>query len=283
MTRYRLTIEYHGGPFVGWQKQDNGPSVQGAIEHALSRLGERDTLVYGSGRTDAGVHALGQVAHVDLQKDWEPFRLSEALNHHLKPDPIAIVAAQRVGDGFHARFSAVLRRYLYRIAPRRAPLTFDRGLAWRVSPPLDIASMRAGGAYLVGKHDFTTFRASQCQAASPIKSIDSVTIAETPSGMIEVRCEARSFLHNQVRSIVGTLERVGAGAWAPEDVRTALEAANRAACGPVAPPDGLYLAEVVYPEGAEYSEGGGHSERAEYSQDGDDAAEPAPPSATSAY
>ena len=251
MTRFRLDIEYHGGPFVGWQKQDNGPSVQGSIERALARLGETGTLVYGSGRTDAGVHAQGQVAHVDLVREWDPFRLSEALNHHLKPDPIAILAARRVGGGFHARFTAIGRRYLYRIAPRRAPLTFERGLAWRTPPPLDVAAMREGAAHLIGKHDFTTFRAAQCQASSPVKTLDRVTVEETSGGIVEIRCAARSFLHNQVRSIVGTLERVGAGAWAPEDVGEALAAAERAACGPVAPPDGLYLAEVVYPPGAE--------------------------------
>ena len=254
MTRYRLTIEYHGGPFVGWQKQDNGPSVQGEIEAALARVGERDVLVYGSGRTDAGVHAFAQVAHVDLTREWDPFRLSEALNHHLKPNPIAIIEARRTGDGFHARFSAVKRRYLYLLAPRRAPLTFDRGLAWRVSPPLDVDAMREGAAHLVGQHDFTTFRASQCQAASPVKTLDAISVEKTSDGMIEVECEARSFLHNQVRSIVGTLERVGAGAWRPEQVGEALAAADRSACGPVAPPDGLYLAEVSYPTGAEDAE-----------------------------
>lgn len=249
MRRYRIDIEYHGGPFVGWQKQDNGASVQGAIEAALTRLGEPDLLVYGAGRTDAGVHALGQVAHVDLEKAWDPFRLSEALNHHLKPDPIAILAAERVSDAFHARFSAIRRRYLYRIAPRRAPLALDKGLAWRVSPPLDVAAMRRGAAHLIGRHDFTTFRAAQCQADSPVKTLDRIEI-EANSDLIEIEVEARSFLHNQVRSIVGTLERVGAGAWTPERLAEALAAADRSRCGPVAPAHGLYLAEVAYPEAA---------------------------------
>ncbi len=252
MARYRIDIEYHGGPFVGWQRQENGPSVQAAIEAALAKLGET-ALVYGAGRTDAGVHALGQVAHTDLAKDWDPFRLSEALNHHLKPDPIAILSARRTADGFHARFSAVRRRYLYRIAPRRAPLALDKGLAWRVPPPLDLGAMRKGAAQLIGRHDFTTFRAAQCQAASPVKTLDAIRI-DRNADLVEFELEARSYLHNQVRSVVGTLERVGAGAWTPEDVAAALAARDRAACGPVAPPGGLYLAEVGYPPGAETAE-----------------------------
>ena len=246
MQRYRLTLEYHGGPFVGWQRQENGPSVQGAIEAALARLGE-GAAVTGAGRTDAGVHAMGQVAHVDLARDWEPFRLSEALNHHLRPAPVAVLEAARVPEGFHARFSAVRRHYLYRIFCRRAPLALQAGLAWRVGYALDLDAIRAGAAALVGRHDFTTFRSAQCQAASPLKTLDEIRI-EREGDEIRFRLHARSFLHNQVRSIVGTLERVGAGRWPAGRVAEALAARDRAACGPVAPPDGLFLARVDYPD-----------------------------------
>lgn len=246
MQRYKLTIEYHGGPFVGWQRQENGPSVQGAIEAALGKLGE-ETTITGAGRTDTGVHALGQIAHADLTRDWEPFRLMEALNFHLKPDPVAILDIEPAGDDFHARFSAIERRYLYRIVNRRAPLAVEKGLAWRLAHPLDAQAMRAAAAHLIGRHDFTTFRSSQCQAQSPVKTLDELSV-ETVGEDIRLHVRARSFLHNQVRSFVGTLERVGAGKWAPEDVKRALEARDRAACGPVAPPQGLYLAEVRYPQ-----------------------------------
>ncbi len=245
MPRYRLTLEYHGGPFVGWQRQQNGPSVQGTLEVALARLGEAASVT-GAGRTDAGVHATGQVAHADLAREWEPFRLSEALNHHLRPDPVAVLAAERVPDDFHARFSAVRRHYLYRVVTRRAPLALAAGLAWRVGYALDAEAMRAGAAALVGRHDFTTFRSVQCQAASPVKTLDAVEIEEA-GGEMRFRLHARSFLHNQVRSIVGTLERVGAGKWPAARVGEALAARDRAACGPVAPPDGLYLTRVEYP------------------------------------
>ena len=248
MPRYRLTIEYRGGPFVGWQRQENGPSVQGALDAALARLGEAATVT-GAGRTDAGVHATGQVAHADLARDWDPFRLSEALNHHLRPAPVAVLGAARVPDEFHARFSAVRRHYLYRIVCRRAPLTIDAGLAWRVGYALDVEAMREAAAALVGRHDFTTFRSAQCQAASPLKTLDGIAIeGEGEGDEIRFRLRARSFLHNQVRSIVGTLERVGAGRWPAARVAEGLAARDRAACGPVAPPDGLYLARVEYPE-----------------------------------
>jgi tRNA pseudouridine38-40 synthase len=246
MPRYKLTIEYHGGPFVGWQRQENGPSVQGALEAALARLGENATVT-GAGRTDAGVHATGQVAHADLSRDWEPFRLSEALNHHLRPAPVAVLGAARIDAGFHARFSAVRRHYVYRIICRRAPLTVDSGLAWRVGYALDLGLMREAAAALVGRHDFTTFRSAQCQAASPLKTLDEVRV-EREGDEMRFRLHARSFLHNQVRSLVGTLERVGAGRWPAARVAEALAARDRAACGPVAPPDGLYLARVDYPE-----------------------------------
>lgn len=250
MPRYALRIEYDGGPFAGWQRQAQGqPSVQAAIETALGRLEPGPHLVTAAGRTDAGVHATHQVAHADLARDWDPFRLSEALNWHLKPAPVAITACVRVADDFHARFSALERRYLFRLVARRAPVTHDRGLVWQVLNPLDGASMRAGAAHLIGRHDFTTFRSTLCQAQSPVKTLDEITIEEAayPGGVeYRFRLRARSFLHNQVRSIVGTLERVGAGAWAPERVAQALGACDRAACGPVCPPQGLYLAGVSY-------------------------------------
>jgi tRNA pseudouridine38-40 synthase len=244
MPRFKLTLEYHGGPFVGWQRQENGRSVQGALEAALARLGEA-AAVTGAGRTDAGVHARGQVAHADLVRDWQPFRLAEAMNHHLRPDPIAVLAVETVPDDFHARFSAVRRHYLYRIVCRRAPLALEAGLAWRVGYPLDVEAMRAAAARLTGRHDFTTFRSAQCQAASPVKTLDAIEI-DREGAAIAFRLHARSFLHNQVRSLVGTLERVGAGRWPPARVGDSLAARDRAACGPVAPPHGLYLARVDY-------------------------------------
>lgn len=251
MPRYALQIEYHGGPFAGWQRQAQGlASVQGAVEAALARLEPGAHTIAAAGRTDAGVHGTGQVASFDLTRDWQPFRLMEALNHHLRPAPVAILAAARVADDFHARFSATERRYLFRLIQRRAPLTHDAGLAWRVQVPLDVQAMRAGAAHLTGLQDFTTFRSTLCQAKSPLKTLDEISIEERPySGGREIRftLRARSFLHNQVRSIVGTLERVGAGAWTPADVKAALEARDRAACGPVCPPDGLYLTGVGYP------------------------------------
>jgi tRNA pseudouridine38-40 synthase len=251
MPRYALKIEYHGAPFAGWQRQADQPSVQGAVEAALARLEPGPHTIAAAGRTDAGVHATGQVASCDLVKDWDPFRLAEALNYHLRPQPVAVVAAARVDDDWHARFSAVERRYLFRLLMRRAPATHEAGLVWQVKQPLAVTPMRAAAAHLIGHHDFTTFRSSICQAASPVKTLDEITITEV-AGMsgpeLRFRLRARAFLHNQVRSIVGTLERVGAGAWAPDDVKAALEAADRTACGPVCPPQGLYLAGVGYPE-----------------------------------
>ena len=245
MPRYRLTIEYFGAPFVGWQAQAEGVSVQGCLEAALDRVDPGPHRVQGAGRTDAGVHATGQVAHADTARDWDPFRLAGALNHHLKPDPVAVLAVERAAEDFHARFDATGRRYTYRILCRRAPLTLDRARAWRVSQPLDPAAMREGAAHLIGRHDFTTFRAAQCQAASPVKTLDEIVI-EAKGVEIRLHFAARSFLHNQVRSIVGTLERVGIGRWRPSDVAEALAARDRAACGPVAPPDGLTLTAVEY-------------------------------------
>jgi tRNA pseudouridine38-40 synthase len=252
MPRYALRIEYDGGPFAGWQRQAQGqPSVQQAVEEALARLEPGEHRIAAAGRTDAGVHATAQVAHADLARDWDAFRLAQALNWHLKPAPVAVLACARVGDDFHARFSAVERRYVYRILARRAPPVLDRGHVWHVQRALDVTAMQAGAAHLLGQHDFTTFRAALCQAKSPVKTLDEIRIdtVEAPGGTeIRLSLRARSFLHNQVRSIAGTLERVGAGAWAPEDVARALAARDRAACGPVAPPQGLCLTGVGYPE-----------------------------------
>ncbi|WP_377507925.1 tRNA pseudouridine(38-40) synthase TruA [Octadecabacter sp. R77987] len=251
MPRYALKVEYDGGPFSGWQRQADQPSVQGAIESALAQLQDGEHRIAAAGRTDAGVHGLGQVAHCDLTRDWEPFRLSEALNYHLKPQPVAIVGCAAVADDWHARFSAVERRYLFRLIARRAPLTVERGKAWRVPHRLDSAAMQAGADQLLGLHDFTTFRSSICQADSPIRTLDELRVQQVRDGdqqEFHLHVRARSFLHNQVRSFVGTLERVGAGAWAPDDVGAALAARDRAACGPVCPPDGLYLAGVGYPD-----------------------------------
>ena len=249
MPRYALKIEYVGTPFAGWQRQDDQPTVQGAVEAALRRLDASVGSIAAAGRTDAGVHAEGQVAHCDLAQDWDPFRLAEAVNYHLKPAPVAVTAVAEVADGWHARFSALERRYRYRVIARRAPLTQDAGLAWRVPGPLDVDAMRAGAAFLVGHHDFTTFRSTMCQAKSPEKTLDAIEITAHPvAGGTEVRFDlrARSFLHNQVRCCVGTLERVGAVRWPPARVGTALAARDRAACGPVAPPDGLTLMGVGY-------------------------------------
>lgn len=251
MPRYALKVEYHGAPFAGWQRQKDQPSVQGAIEAALARLEPGPHSIAAAGRTDAGVHALGQVAHCDLAKDWDPFRLGEALNYHLKPAPVAIVAVARVADDWHARFSAEERQYLFRLLMRRAPATHDRGRVWQVGHRLDLGAMQDAARHLLGRHDFTTFRSSICQAKSPVKTLDELRVerVEGFSGPeIRFHVRARSFLHNQVRSFVGTLERVGAGAWTPEDVARALAARDRAACGPVSPPQGLYLARVRYPE-----------------------------------
>lgn len=251
MPRFALKIEYDGRPFSGWQRQVDRPSVQEAVERALRRLEPDAPGIAAAGRTDAGVHAFGQVAHCDLARDWDSFRLSEALNHHLKPDPVAIRAAARAPDSFHARFSAVERRYLYRAVVRRSPLAVERGRVWRVPHPLSVDLMAKAASHLEGRHDFTTFRAAICQANSPVKTIDEVRIESVDGlGGDEIRFffRARSFLHHQVRSMVGTLEKVGTGAWPPEAVADALAAADRSRCGPVAPPDGLYLRSVSYPD-----------------------------------
>lgn len=246
MARYKLTLEYDGGPFVGWQKQDNGPSVQGALEAAARGLDPEAGEVYGAGRTDAGVHALGQVAHVDLVKDLPTDTVRDAINFHLRPAPVAVLEAERVADDFHARFDAVRRGYVYRIIARRAPLALDAGKAWRVPRALDADAMHAAAQCLLGTHDFTTFRDSQCQSDSPVKSMDRAVVSALPGGEIQISVEAISFLHRQVRSIVGSLVEVGSGKWSPYDFKAALDAADRSRCGPVAPPEGLYLSFVRY-------------------------------------
>ncbi len=250
MQRYAVKIEYDGRPFSGWQRQKGHPSVQAALERAVACLDPAMPPVTGAGRTDSGVHAMGQVAHVDMTREWDPYRLGGALNAHLRHDPVAVVAVAAVDTEFHARFSAIEREYLFRLVSRNQPLVHDAGQAWRVRRTLDADAMRAGAAHLIGRHDFTTFRSTMCQALSPIKTIDAIDIEERsyPAGReYRFTLRARSFLHNQVRSIVGTLERVGAGAWPPGRVGTALSARDRSFCGPVSPPEGLYLMAVRYP------------------------------------
>lgn len=247
MTRFRMTLEYDGTPFVGWQRQDNGPSVQAALEDAIFGFCGERANVYAAGRTDAGVHALGQVAHVDIRKDADGFRVKEAVNHHLKPAPVAVLDCIKVDDDFHARFSAVERRYLFRIVNRRAPLTLDHGQAWLVGRPLDADAMHEGAQRLVGHHDFSSFRAAECQADSPVKTLTELTVSRHGSE-IEVFARAPSFLHHQMRNIVGTLVEVGKGKRGPEWMAKVLAAKDRSAAGPTAPPGGLYLLSVRYPE-----------------------------------
>ncbi|XXK30785.1 tRNA pseudouridine(38-40) synthase TruA [Rhodobacteraceae bacterium nBUS_24] len=251
MPRYAMQIEYHGAPFAGWQRQSDQPSVQGTIEAALGKLEPGVHSIAAAGRTDAGVHALAQVAHCDLSKTWAPFRLGQALNYHLKPLPVAVVACAEVSGDWHARFSALERHYFFRLLCRRAPATHDKGLVWQIGHELKLEPMQEAARYLIGMHDFTTFRSSICQANSPLKTLDSLEIKRVlgRAGLeFQFSLRARSFLHNQVRSFVGTLERVGAGAWHPKDVKAALEAKDRSACGPVCPPQGLYLSGVRYPQ-----------------------------------
>ena len=250
MPRYALKIEYHGRGFYGWQRQNGLPTVQGALEQALTKLESDLPNIAAAGRTDTGVHGLGQVAHCDMQKDWDSEKLKGALNFHLKPNKIAIIACALVDPEWHARCSAVGRDYLFRLVCRRAPVTHDAGLVWQSHHPLDIEAMREGAAYLLGTHDFTTFRSTMCQAKSPVKTLDVLDLSthDYHAGTeIRFHVKARSFLHNQVRSLVGSLERVGAGAWAQERMIEALAAQDRSACGPVCPPDGLYLENVRYP------------------------------------
>ena len=246
MTRFRLTVEYDGRPFMGWQRQAHGPSVQQAIEEAAKAITGEDATVHAAGRTDAGVHALAMEAHVDIARPITAFRLADALNAKLRPQPVAVLAAQEVAEDWHARFSCVGRRYVYRIANRRAPLALEAGRAWRVPVVLHADAMNKAAQVLVGRHDFTTFRSAHCQSESPVKTLDRLTVRRLGE-TIEIEAAARSFLHHQVRSMVGCLELVGRGKWTKADLRDALEAKDRAALGFNAPPDGLYFVEALYP------------------------------------
>lgn len=247
MQRWKLTLEYDGGPFVGWQRQDSGVTVQQRLEEAAAALCGCDTAVQGAGRTDSGVHALGQVAHVDIARELRPDQVRDALNFHLRPDPISILEAEAVPEDFHARFSAIGRVYLYRILNRRPPPALDVGKVWHNQRPLDAETMHEAAQILVGNHDFTSFRSSECQADSPVKTLDRVRVRQAGEE-IHVDVAARSFLHNQVRIIVGTLEMVGRGKWTARHVEKALKARSRSAAGPTAPPEGLYLVSVKYPD-----------------------------------
>ncbi len=246
MTRFRLTVEYDGRPFMGWQRQAHGPSVQGAIEQAIIAVTGEAATIHAAGRTDAGVHGLAMTAHADIDRMITPFRLGEALNAKLRPDPVAITACAVASDDWHARFSCIGRRYRYRIVNRRARLTLERGLAWQVTAALDADAMNLAAQGLIGLHDFTTFRSAHCQANSPVKTLDRLSVRREGDAVI-IEAAARSFLHHQVRSMVGCLALVGQGKWSPDDLDAALEAKDRAALGLNAPPDGLYFVEAVYP------------------------------------
>ncbi len=245
MPKFRLIVEYDGGPFVGWQRQNNGPSVQAALEDAVHALSGETVTVQGAGRTDAGVHALGQAAHVDITKDFTADTVRDALNHHLRPHPISVLDVANASEDFHARFSATGRAYLFRILNRRPPPALDIGKVWWVPVPLDAGAMHDAAQYLIGNHDFTTFRASECQAQSPVKTLDLLSVSRA-GDEIHVVAEARSFLHHQVRNFVGTLRLVGEGKWRPCDVAKALAVKDRRAGGPTAPAEGLYLTRVDY-------------------------------------
>ena len=248
MPRYRLLIEYDGRPYNGFQIQDGQPTVQGSLERAVTAFCGERARVFCAGRTDTGVHATGQVAHIDLAKDWRAAVVRDALNAHLVPEPIAILEASVAATDFHARFSATGRRYLYRILNRPSPTALDQGRVWRLKKPLDAEAMQAAAQILIGEHDFTTFRDTLCQARSPVKTLDSAAVSRDGEE-IRLRFAARSFLHRQVRSMTGSLVEVGLGKWTADDLKAALDAKDRAACGPVAPSDGLYLAAVTYGDG----------------------------------
>lgn len=247
MTRYRLTIEYDGTPFIGWQSQKGGGAVQDVLSDAIEGFCGEKVTVFGAGRTDTGVHARGQVAHIDLSDARPADKVMAGINFHLKPHPVAVLAAEICADDFDARFSALARHYEYRIIARRAPLTLDRQRAWFVPQPLNVAAMQKAADFLTGKHDFTTFRSSQCQAASPVKTLSTLKVAQDGDAVI-ITAAAPSFLYHQVRSLAGVLKRVGEGKWTPEDAKAALEARDRAACAQVAPPHGLSFMAVDYPE-----------------------------------
>jgi tRNA pseudouridine38-40 synthase len=245
MPRYKLTIEYDGTPFVGWQAQDNGVSVQGVLTDAVAAFAGERVAIGAAGRTDTGVHALGQVAHVDLAKDWDTETVRDAINFHLRPQPVAVLAVEHVSGDFDARFSAIKRHYLYRIVNRRADLTLAQNRAWRVPRPLDAQAMHDAAQRLVGRYDFTTFRSTECQASSPVKTLDQLDVLRVGEE-IQIAASARSFLQHQVRSMVGSLVHVGEGKWRADNLASALAARDRAACGQVAPPHGLYLVRVDY-------------------------------------
>lgn len=247
MTRFAFTVEFDGRPYMGWQRQAHGPTVQQHLEEALAKIIGIEPVVHCAGRTDAGVHALAMRAHADLDKAIQPFRLMEALNAHLRPEPIAIVGCETVSDDWHARFSCVGRAYEYRILNRRAPLTFEEGLVWRVPQKLDAAAMQEAARFLMGRHDFTTFRSAQCQADSPLRTLDRLDVVRQGE-RITIFAEARSFLHHQVRSMTGCLALVGMGTWEPADMKAALDARDRQALGHNAPPDGLYFMRADYPD-----------------------------------
>lgn len=246
MQRWKLTLEYDGRPYVGWQRQDNGPSIQAALETAIQQFCGETVRVQAAGRTDAGVHALGQVAHADIARPSAAKAVVNALNAHLQPQPIAVLCAEPVPRNFEARFSCIGRRYRYRIVNRRAPLTHEAGLAWQIGTALDAPAMQAAARHLVGRHDFTSFRAAACQAQSPVKTLDTLNVSRRGAA-IEIEASARSFLHHQVRNIVGSLMLVGTGKWSPEDVARARDALDRRAAGPTAPSEGLYFVAAAYP------------------------------------
>ena len=246
MTRWRLTVEYDGGPFMGWQRQDHGPSVQQTIEEALHRMTGEQGVLIAAGRTDAGVNALAMATHADVMKPLTAHRLRDGLNALVRPQPISVLAAEQVADDWHARFSCIGRRYLYRILARRAPPALDAGRVWHIPVQLDVEAMRRGAAQLIGRHDFTTFRSAHCQSDSPVKTLDRLEV-EQCGEEIHVTAAARSFLHHQVRSMVGCLAMVGRGQWQPDEIGKALEARDRAALGFNAPPHGLYFVEAIYP------------------------------------
>ena len=249
MTRWRLTIEYDGGPFMGWQRQDHGPSVQQTLEEALERMTGEKASFTAAGRTDAGVHAFAMPVHVDVERSLTAHRLREGLNALVRPQPVSVLEVEEVADDWHARFSCAGRRYLYRILNRRAPPALEHGRAWHIAVPLDVDAMQEGAAMLVGRHDFTTFRSVHCQSDSPLKTLDRLEVRREGEE-IHIEAAARSFLHHQVRSMVGCLGLVGRGQWSPDDMRGALEARDRAALGLNAPPQGLYFVEAIYPETA---------------------------------